>query len=55
MGHAGALVHGTHGTYAAKRAALEAAGVTVFGSLAEMVAGVSARARTTPAASRATL
>jgi succinyl-CoA synthetase alpha subunit len=43
MGHAGALVHGAHGTYAAKRAALEAAGVIVFGSLNEMVAGVSAR------------
>jgi len=42
MGHAGALVHGVHGTYAAKRAALEAAGVTVFGSLNEMVAGVAA-------------
>lgn len=40
MGHAGALVHGSHGTWAAKRAALEAAGVTVFGSLNEMVAGV---------------
>ena len=43
MGHAGALVHGSHGTYAAKRAALESAGVTVFGSLGEMVAGVRAR------------
>ncbi len=43
MGHAGALVHGAHGTFAAKRAALEAAGVTVFGSLNEMVKGVSAR------------
>lgn len=43
MGHAGALVHGAHGTFAAKRTALEAAGVTVFGSLNEMVAGVSAR------------
>jgi succinyl-CoA synthetase alpha subunit len=42
MGHAGALVHGSHGTYAAKRMALEAAGVTVFGSLNEMVAGVCA-------------
>ena len=40
MGHAGALVHGTHGTFAAKRAALESAGVTVFGSLNEMVEGV---------------
>jgi len=45
MGHAGALVHGAHGTYAAKRTALEGAGVTVFGSLNEMVAGVSARPR----------
>jgi succinyl-CoA synthetase alpha subunit len=43
MGHAGALAHGSHGTYQAKRAALEAAGVTVFGSLGEMVAGVRAR------------
>jgi succinyl-CoA synthetase alpha subunit len=40
MGHAGALVHGRHGTYAAKRAALEAAGVTVFSALDEMVAGI---------------
>jgi succinyl-CoA synthetase alpha subunit len=45
MGHAGALVHGSHGTYAAKRAALEAAGVTVFSSLSEMVDGISARLR----------
>lgn len=43
MGHAGALTHGAHGTYAAKRAALEAAGVTVFGSLGEMVAGIAGR------------
>jgi succinyl-CoA synthetase alpha subunit len=42
MGHAGALVHGGHGTHAAKRAALEAAGATVFGSLDEMVEGVCA-------------
>jgi succinyl-CoA synthetase alpha subunit len=41
MGHAGALVHGSHGTYAAKRAALEAAGVQVFGALGEMVAGIT--------------
>lgn len=45
MGHAGALVHGSHGTYTAKRAALEAAGVTVFSSLKEMVEGIAARAR----------
>ena len=37
MGHAGALVHGAHGTYASKRAALETAGVRVFGTLNEMV------------------
>jgi len=45
MGHAGALVHGSHGTYGAKREALEAAGVTVFGTLNEMVEGISARLR----------
>ncbi len=45
MGHAGALVHGRHGTYAAKRAALDAAGVRVFGTLNEMVAGICARLR----------
>jgi len=43
MGHAGALVHGSHGTYAAKRAALEAAGVTVLGSLGEMVREIRGR------------
>ena len=43
MGHAGALVHGSHGSFPAKRAALEAAGVTVFGSLGELVAGLRAR------------
>jgi len=45
MGHAGALVHGSHGTYAAKRAALEAAGVQVFGTLNEMVEGIARRLR----------
>jgi succinyl-CoA synthetase alpha subunit len=43
MGHAGALVHGSHGTWEAKRKALEAAGATVFGSLNEMVTGVTKR------------
>ena len=45
MGHAGALVHGSHGTWNAKRQALEAAGATVFGSLNEMVDGVTKRLR----------
>jgi succinyl-CoA synthetase alpha subunit len=40
MGHAGALVHGTHGTFTAKREALAAAGVTVFSTLDGMVRGV---------------
>ena len=42
MGHAGALVHGRHGSYAAKAEALERAGVTVCGSLDEMTRAVSA-------------
>jgi succinyl-CoA synthetase alpha subunit len=43
MGHAGALVHGSHGSFDAKRAALEAAGVTVFAALGELVSGVKAK------------
>ena len=42
MGHAGALVHGSHGGYAAKKAALEQAGATVFGSLDDMTNGIVA-------------
>lgn len=42
MGHAGALAYGGHGGYAAKKAALEKAGATVFGSLDDMTAGISA-------------
>ena len=41
MGHAGALVHGTHGTFGAKKAALEDAGAVVFDSLSNMVQGIS--------------
>jgi len=37
MGHAGALTHGTHGTFASKRAALASAGVAVCATLDEMV------------------
>lgn len=40
MGHAAALVHGSHGGYAAKQAALKQAGATVFGSLDEMTNGI---------------
>lgn len=43
MGHAGALVHGSHGTFEAKRTALEAAGVTVFDTLNAMVEGIASR------------
>lgn len=43
MGHAGALVHGSHGTFEAKRAALEAAGATVFDTLNSMVDGICRR------------
>lgn len=42
MGHAGALVHGRHGSYDAKKEALEAAGAKVFGTLDKMVAGIRA-------------
>ena len=45
MGHAGALVHGSHGTFEAKKAALEAAGATVFDTLDAMVDGVCATLR----------
>ena len=45
MGHAGALVHGSHGTFDAKRAALEAAGATVFDTLDAMVERVAATLR----------
>ena len=43
MGHAGALTHGGHGTFAAKSTALEAAGVSVCVSINEMVERVCRR------------
>jgi succinyl-CoA synthetase alpha subunit len=46
MGHAGALVHGTHGTFEAKREALESAGVTVFDTLNAMMEGIVSIIRT---------
>lgn len=42
MGHAGALLFGRHGTFDAKRAALEGAGAQVFDSLETMVTGMRA-------------
>jgi succinyl-CoA synthetase alpha subunit len=42
MGHAGALVHGSHGSFETKRTALNSAGVTVFASLGELVGGIRA-------------
>jgi len=43
MGHAGALVHGNHGTFEAKKKALAGAGATVFDTLESMVEGIAAR------------
>jgi succinyl-CoA synthetase alpha subunit len=40
MGHAGAMVYGSIGTFASKRAALQDAGVRVFVSLAELETGM---------------
>ena len=38
----GALAHGSHGGYAAKKAALEKAGATVFGCLDDLTQGIAA-------------
>ena len=43
MGHAGAMVHGDAGSWTSKQAALEKAGVAVFGAVAELVDAVVAR------------
>jgi succinyl-CoA synthetase alpha subunit len=40
MGHAGAMIHGTAGTIASKRAALERAGARVFATMGEIVEAV---------------
>ena len=43
MGHAGAIVTGSAGSYAGKRKALEAAGVTVVDTPAQIAAAISAK------------
>ncbi len=45
MGHAGALIHGKHGSFEAKRSALAGAGVQVFSSLDEMTSVISGKLR----------
>lgn len=45
MGHAGALVHGSHGTFKAKKAALEDAGAIVFDTINAMVDVISSQVR----------
>ena len=42
MGHAGAIIEGGSGTYAAKAAALRAAGVKVIESLSEIGSTIAA-------------
>ncbi|MBI3513091.1 MAG: succinate--CoA ligase subunit alpha [Proteobacteria bacterium] len=44
MGHAGAMVHGSVGSWASKQTALEAAGARVFGAVADLVDAVVAAA-----------
>ncbi len=41
MGHAGAMVHGSAGSWASKQAALETAGARVFGTVADLVDAVA--------------
>src|SRR5262249_20587992 len=41
MGHAGALIHGSHGTMESKRAALARAGARVFETMGELVDAVA--------------
>ena len=45
MGHAGALVHGSHGSVASKRAALEAAGARVYRRIRDLVEDIARDSR----------
>ena len=48
MGHAGAIVSGNSGSYASKRSALEAAGVTVIDTPSELAGAVRNRLAASP-------
>jgi len=52
MGHAGAIVTGSAGSYASKRKVLEAAGVIVIDTPSQIAAAVAAGLKTGPAGSK---